>query len=213
VGVTRDIKVHALREEPRAYAYLAQAQQLANQPFMTASTLLVRTSIPPRTLLPSLERELRATAPEVPVFALGSLDDVLDELLMPQRIGAVLLGGFSVLAVLVAALGIFGVVAYGVSQRRREIGIRMALGAGSGAVLRLVLARDLVHVGAGIALGLALAAVATRITEGFLYGIRPTDLPTYVVTALLLLAASVLAAYLPARAATRTNPAITLQTD
>jgi len=213
VGIARDLKYHALREEPRPYVYLPLAQQLDAHPFLTEMTLLVRARVPPATLLPALLGELRATASDVPVYQAGILSDVLATLLMPQRVGATLLGLFSLLAMLLAALGVFGAVAYGVSQRVREIGIRMALGARSADVLRLVLGRSLRDVAIGVALGLGLAAAGARAAEGFLYGIAATDLPTYAATSAILLAVSLLAAYVPARAATRTNPAITLQSE
>jgi ABC-type antimicrobial peptide transport system permease subunit len=180
---------------------------------MTSSTMLVRSAVPPRALLPSLERELRAASPAVPISDTGTLDEVVANLLLPQRLGVWLLGGFSLLAVGVAALGIFGVVAYGVTQRRREIGIRMALGAGTPAVLRLVLGRNLGFVSLGIVAGLAGAALSMRIAESFLYGVPALDLPTYAVTAAVLLAAAMFAAYLPARGATKVSPTIALSED
>ena len=213
VGIASDLKYHALREEPRPYVYLPLAQQIDAHPFLTEMTLLVRTRVPPATLLPALSRELGATAPDVPVYEAGVLSDVVATLLMPQRAGAMLLGLFSLLAMLLAALGVFGAVAYGTSQRVREIGIRMALGARSADVFRLVLGGSLRDVALGVALGLGLAAAVARAAEGFLYGIGATDLPTYAATSATLLAVSALAAYLPARAATRTNPAITLKAE
>ncbi len=213
IGIAKDVRYHTLREEPRPYVYMPLAQQLESHPFMTAMTLVVNARVSPAGLLPALERELHAVAPDVPVFHAGDLSDVMATLLLPQRLGAMLLGMFSLLAMFLAALGVFGVVAYGVSQRVREIGVRMALGARSADIFRLVLGGSLRNVALGVALGVGLGAAVARAAEGFLYGIAGTDLPTYLATSAILLAVSALAAYLPARAAARTNPAITLKAE
>jgi hypothetical protein len=203
VGVAPDLKMHALREDPRPYLYLALAQQLPSHPFMTSLSLLVRGPASPASLVPTLMQAVQA----------GTFSEVLAELLLPQRFGVLLLGLFGALAVLLVSLGVFGVVAVGVSERVREIGIRMALGASSREVLGLVLGRNLLHVSVGIILGLAGAAALARFIESFLYGVRPLDAATFVVTPLILLVVAAVAAYLPARAATRTNPAITLRAE
>jgi ABC-type antimicrobial peptide transport system permease subunit len=136
---------------------------------------------------------------------------VVAHVLMPQRLGTLLLGLFGGLAILIASVGIFGAVAYGVSQRVREFGIRLALGASSTAVLRLALTRSLAHAAGGIALGLVMAVTCAKLARGFLYGVPPVDGLTYGATSLLLLVAAAIAAYLPARGATRIDPALTLR--
>jgi ABC-type antimicrobial peptide transport system permease subunit len=113
----------------------------------------------------------------------------------------------------IAAVGIFGAVSYSVNQRTREIGIRMALGASSAGVLRMVLGRSLLHVGCGIALGLAFAAPGALLMTSFLYGVPPIDLTTYAATSALLLVVALVATYLPARGGGRIDPARTLRED
>jgi ABC-type antimicrobial peptide transport system permease subunit len=125
---------------------------------------------------------------------------------LPQRIAAALLGACSVLALLLAAVGLYGVVAYAVSQRTREIGVRMALGAGRGAVLRLVLEGSMRLVVIGLAIGMALSLIAARAAESLLGGVSPADPVALLAAPLVLIGCALIASYLPARRAARIDP-------
>jgi predicted permease len=210
VGVVRDAKYHTLSEPPQSYVYRPLAQRrVAGQ---ASTTLIVRTDgSSTDEVLAALPRELRAVAPTVPVSGLGTFADRFDDLLMPQRFAAALLGFFSALALVIAAVGVYGVVAYAVSQRTREIGIRVALGAQPGSVVGLVLGRSLRDVVIGVLIGLALAVAATRAVVGLLYGVTPTDATTFIGTSLVLMVVAIMAALGPARRAARTDPANALR--
>src|SRR2546423_851713 len=140
-----------------------------------------------------------------------TLRDQLDLSLFPSRVAAWTLGGFGVLALLLAAIGIYGVVSYSVAQRTREIGVRMALGAMENDVLRLVLGEGLLVIAVGLALGLLLAVAATRVIAGFLYGVGATDPLTFVGVPLLLGFIALVASYIPARRATKVDPLVALR--
>jgi ABC-type antimicrobial peptide transport system permease subunit len=133
--------------------------------------------------------------------------------LMPQRIIATLIGTFGLVGLLLAAVGVYGVVAYLVVQRTREIGVRMALGARTGDVLRLVLQRGVVLTGIGLGLGLLLSLGLTRFVSGLLVGVSPTDPATFAGVVLLLASVALLASYLPARCATRVDPMVALRAE
>ena len=176
-------------------------------------TFLVRTEGDVEPVLGSLRTALRMASPEVPVVTLASYADQFDAVLAPQRIAASLLGFFGLLALAVASVGVYGVVAYSLSQRTREIGIRMALGARSASVLGMVMRENLRRVAVGVAIGIAISFAATRVIASLLYGVSATDPLTFITTALLLIAVAAIAALLPARRATRIDPLSALRVD
>jgi putative ABC transport system permease protein len=139
------------------------------------------------------------------------MEEVASEATSQPRFRAELVGGFAVLALVLAAVGIFGVLAYSVGQRAREFGIRVALGARSHDVLRLVLGGALKMTGTGVAIGLLAAALLTRLLDTLLFGVQPTDPTTFVGTAAVLTVSALLACALPAWRATRVDPAVTLR--
>jgi ABC-type antimicrobial peptide transport system permease subunit len=158
-----------------------------------------------------VRHEVQSLDQNLPVTELQTLSGVLAGSLFAARIGAVLLAVFGSLALLLAAIGLYGVMSYAVSRRTREIGIRMALGAATGNVLRLVLKEGMSLVGSGVAVGLIVAAAVTRLLASFLYGVSPLDAATFVAIPLLLALVAFLASYLPARRAAKVDPMIALR--
>jgi putative ABC transport system permease protein len=147
----------------------------------------------------------------LPVFNISSMNDVLDRSLATRRFSANLVGGFAGLAMLLASIGIYGLLAYMVGQRSQEIGIRMALGAGRGSVLKLFLQKGIVLAGLGIVIGMVVSASTASMMTSLLYGVRPHDPAVFLIVPLLLLVVAALASYLPARRATKVNPMTALR--
>jgi ABC-type antimicrobial peptide transport system permease subunit len=174
--------------------------------------LLARSAGDPRALLPSLAREARALDPELPL-EVNTMTEHLGLALLPQRIGAAVLGVFGVVAAMLAALGLYGVMSYVVSRRTAEIGIRMALGASARSVRMLVVRRALALTATGLALGLAGALAATRVLGAFLVDVSPTDPATLVAVAFLFTAVALLASWLPARRAAAVDPMRALRSE
>ncbi|MEP6573878.1 MAG: ABC transporter permease [Gemmatimonadota bacterium] len=204
VGVARNAVVERLDEQAQPFMYLA----LAQQPTALLNNLRVVawTQGDPELMLPAIERALRASGPDVPVGGLSTFGDQIADAVLPQRLGAALLGAFSLLALMIAAVGMYGVVTYLVGQRTREIGIRMALGAQPSAVLGMVVGHNMRRVVIGLCVGIALAVAGTRIVAGFLYGVSATDFSAFAAAAAILSVVSLIAALIPARRATLVNP-------
>jgi predicted permease len=211
VGVSRDTKNHELSEAPSPYVYMPLLQLSGNG--VGAPTLVVRVQADGFRSTRSIVDAARSANTAVPVFDVATMTQRLRSVLAPQLVGAGLLGAFGVLALIVAAIGIYGVVAYAVSQRTREIGIRMALGARSASVLGLVVRGNVAFVAVGIPIGIALGLMLARAMARFLYGIRPTDPLTVAVTSFTILVVGALAAFVPARRAVRIDPLIALRSD
>ena len=211
IGVARNAKYHSLAEAPMPHVYRLVDQQAGA--WSNPMTLLVRTDREVEPLLGEIRTALREVSPDVPLVALASYGDQFATVLAPQRIAAWLLGFFGVLALAVAAVGVSGVVAYALSQRTREIGIRMALGAPAGSVLRMILGENLRRVVIGVVLGLVLAAAASQAAAELLYGVSAVDPVTFIVTPLLLVAVALIAALLPARRATEVDPLVALRSE
>ncbi|HMO66778.1 MAG TPA: FtsX-like permease family protein, partial [Verrucomicrobiota bacterium] len=208
VGVVGSIHNRRLTEPPRPAFFFPLAQRPD-----PAMTLVVRTGLEPAGTVALLREAVKSLDANVPVFGVRTLAQQKDGSLALQRMAATLLGGFGVLALLLAALGIYGVLAYSVSRRTREIGVRMALGAQLGDVLRLVVGQGLGLAAVGMGIGLAGAFGATRLLRSFLHGVQPLD-PVTFAGVLVLLAAVVLAAcWLPGRRAARVDPLVALRTE
>ncbi|HXT64703.1 MAG TPA: ABC transporter permease [Pyrinomonadaceae bacterium] len=206
VGVARDGKYRSLGETPQPYIY-----QPVLQSYDPKMTLVVRTTGEPQSIVTSVRQQIGALDANLPTANVKTLREQVDLSLFPSRVAAWTLGGFGVLALLLAAIGIYGVVSYSVAQRTREIGLRRALGAKESDVLRLVLGEGSFVILIGLALGLLLAFAATRMIAGFLYGVAPTDPLTFVMVPLLLGLIAVVACYLPARRATKVDPMVALR--
>ncbi|MEO8504298.1 MAG: ADOP family duplicated permease [Acidobacteriota bacterium] len=212
IGVVRDARLHDLIGSTPPCLYDPLAQRLAVSG-LDPMTLMVRTAGDPQAVLPALDRVLRAAAPGAPVYHLGTFDDLYSALLAPQRFGGALLGVFGALGLILSAVGVFSVVSYAASRRTREVGIRAALGATPRAVVGLFVGESLRRVLIGVVSGIVVAAGLARLLRGFLYGIHPLDPLTYAVTAGVLVAAAALAAFLPARRASRREPWRALRED
>jgi ABC-type antimicrobial peptide transport system permease subunit len=173
--------------------------------------MALRTSLPATLLEPQIRREIHSIDPGLPVFNVSSMHDILDRSLASRRFSADLVGGFAGLAVLLASIGIYGLLAYLVGQRSHEIGIRLALGARRGDILRMFLRKGVALAGVGIVAGLVISASTASIMASLLYGVRPHDAAVFLLVPLLLLAVAALASYLPARRATNVNPIAALR--
>jgi predicted permease len=199
VGIAQNSKYNFLGEEAGPYMY----QPLSQQP-QPAVSLLVRSARPESTL-GAVRALVQSMEPQVPLTNVSTMETVLGQSLFLPRMGALLLAIFGGLALTLAAIGMYGVMAYVVGQRTREIGIRMALGASAGTVRQLVLRQGLTLTGIGLALGLALAAVAVRPLSALLFDVSAFDPVTFAVIPLLLAAVATMAILVPARRASRVN--------
>ena len=211
VGVAADAVYNSVRriDEPIEYAPLAQLD-FPTPPAVDAIISVRVSNGSPLVLVRSIAAALTSVSPELQ-FAFRPLSDQLDPSLTQERVMAMLSGVFAALALLLAGLGLYGVTAYAVVRRRAEIGIRMALGSTAAAVVRLVVSRISVLVLAGVAIGVAASAWASRLVASLLFGLSPHDLLTYVATVAALVAAAALAAGPPARRASRIDPAQVLR--
>jgi ABC-type antimicrobial peptide transport system permease subunit len=167
--------------------------------------------LPAKSLEPQIRREIQNIDPGLPVFNVSSMNDVLDRSLASRRFSAELVGGFAGVALLLASIGIYGLLAYMVGQRSREIGIRMALGAGRWDVLKMILGKGVVLASVGIVAGAIVSAATASMMENLLYGVHPHDPFVFLAVPLLLFAVAVLASYLPARRATKVDPIVALR--
>jgi predicted permease len=206
VGVAEDGKYFSLTE-PRKPAWWGPAEIW----YASNAALVARTNLNPALALHAIRDAARDLDPSLPLYSAGTLVDRLDLPLFPARMAASALAAFGVLALILAATGIYGVMAYAISRRTREIGIRMAIGASQGQVLAIVARRALLLIGSGTVVGLAVALAAGRFLERILYGIRPTDPLTLAMVLMIMLAVAALACWIPARRAIRINPVTALR--
>jgi macrolide transport system ATP-binding/permease protein len=206
VGVARNANYTALGEAPQPCVYLPLRQDFAD-----AVVLYVRTRDDPANVLASVQQEIRGIDPLLWVSDVRTMEKAVDQALFWARIGVGLLGVFGLLALGLASIGLYGVMAYSVNLRRREIGVRMALGARGRTLVALVLGQGLRLVAAGIGLGLFGALVVGRALSGLLYGVSPADPVSLAGAAVVLLAVAALACYVPARYASRVDPLVALR--
>jgi predicted permease len=208
VGITRDIKHHDLTETPLPHFDLPALQR----GYDSYTNVVIRTQGPAKDLIPAVRAELLEVDPALPVQDITAVSTDIDNTLAATRLASTLISIFGLVALVLASIGLYGVMAWMVSHRTREVGIRMALGARPGDVLKLVLKQGLVLTLAGVVIGLIAAVIATRLIDTQqLYGVSATDPFTFGVIALLLTAVSLLACYLPARRATKVDPLTALR--
>lgn len=206
VGIARDLKYAAIDAEPVPELFF----HYADTP-ISSITLVMRVAGDPIAAAPAIRKALSAIDPTQSFYSIKTLEDVLSDSIAPRRFNLLLLGTFAIVALVLAALGVYGVVAYAVSERTREIGIRMALGAARSNVVRLMVAQGMWSVVAGLVVGLFGAWAATRLMTGLLYGVQPHDAATFAVTTLTFGSIACLACVVPALKAARVDPASALR--
>jgi putative ABC transport system permease protein len=206
IGVIGDVKHYGLDSEPRAELFMPAWQQPLN-----GMALIVRTASDPKGFVDSIRREVLAVDAEQPIYDVSAMIDVVSRSVFLPRVSMLLLGAFAVSALLLAVVGIYGVVSYTVTQRTRELGVRMALGADAASTLRLVLGKSMLLVGLGTACGLAASVAVTRAIAGLLYDVSPLDPVVFAGVSLLLATAGFAATLIPARRATRVDPIVALR--
>jgi predicted permease len=206
IGLVADSKYRTWTESPRSVMYIPLSQN-----YLPQMTLLVRTSGNPVSLRAAVQNEVKALDSQLPLFNVKTMRQQINISVWPQEMGSGVLGAFGLLALLLAAVGIYGMMSFVVAQRTHEIGIRMALGATRRDVMKSVLAQALRLVLVGIALGLVGALALTRLISGLLFRIKPTDPVTFAAVCLVLAGVGLLASYLPARRATKVDPMMALR--
>jgi predicted permease len=208
VGVVANVKHYALDTDSRVALYTPHLQSGAG-----SLVVVVRTSTDPAGLTAAITREARAIDPNLPIFDVKTMEQWLSDSLARRRFAMLMLGLFAVVAMLLAAVGVYGVMSYTVAQRTREIGVRVALGAQTLDVLRLVVRQGMSLAGLGVGIGLLAAIGATRLMAGLLFGVRAADPITFVAIALILTLVALLACLLPARRATKVDPMVALRNE
>ncbi len=206
IGVARNTKHRSLLADTPLLVYLPELQVYDGR-----ATLAARTSVDPSSLIPAIRDEVAALDKDIALYAVKTMSEQIDSTLWQQRTAAGLIGIFGVLALALAAIGIYGVIAHWVVQRTREIGIRMALGASAADVMRMILRQGLVLTLTGVAVGLAGALALTRLMSSLLYGVSATDPMTFVLSSLVLVGVALGAGFVPARRATKVDPMIALR--
>jgi ABC-type transport system, involved in lipoprotein release, permease component len=205
VGIVGDMRHFGLDVDSKPEMYVSFAQSA----YFT-TIYAVRGNQDPRTLVPAIQREIQAIDPALPLANVRTFEDVISDSVAPRRLSVVLLGVFAGVAVLLASVGIYGVMSFLVVQRTHEIGVRMALGAQRSDVLKLVLVRSLKLISAGTIIGLIVAVMSTHTLRALLYSVSAFDAATFALVTILLGAIALAASYLPAIRATRADPMVVL---
>lgn len=211
IGIVKNHQPVDLAMPYQPAAFLPIAQMARKEFTLYAQTLMLRTSQDPQALISAVRQRLHELDPDQPIMRIATMDARIADSLKPRRFNTALMSLFAALALTLAVIGLYGVLAYTVVQRRHEIGIRLALGAQPGDIVALVMKQGLLLTLLGMALGLAGAVALTRLLERLLYGVSATDLLTFVSVAALLLAVAMLACWIPARRAAKVDPMIALR--
>lgn len=208
VGVARDARVASLSEPVEPFLFVPVSQS-----FSPELNLIVRSNADPAAVAEMIRSEVRALDPGLPRAEVTPLAVITSLALLPQRVAALVTGLLGAVGLLLAAVGLYGVIAYSMSQRGREVGVRMALGATAGNVVQMVLKESTRFVAAGLSIGIALALAATWMMKPFLFGVSATDATTYLAVSAVLAGVALLASYLPARRAAAADPVEVLRTE
>ncbi|MCG3160995.1 MAG: Macrolide export ATP-binding/permease protein MacB [Acidobacteria bacterium] len=206
IGVVGDVRYEGLDKEPRA-EYFRPFAQMPNGSII----FVARTNVDPMNLLPALKARVWEVNATQPIYATSVLSDSIDASLKSRRFSLWLLSSFALLALALAVVGIYGVMSYATLQRTHEIGVRMALGAASNDIIKLVLRQGMRLTMTGVGAGLLASFALTRLMSGLLYGVGATDPLTFVVVPLLLAGVALIACYVPARRATKVDPMVALR--
>jgi putative ABC transport system permease protein len=206
VGVVGDVKHESLATGSGLEVYLPYAQWTPS-----LMTVVVRTENDPRGIINATRKEVRLLDNELPVFDVKTLDQYVTQSVAQPRFSALLLSSFGVLSLFLTAIGLYGVIGYAMAQRTHEFGIRLALGAQKGDVLRMVLVEGIKLAVIGAAVGIAGALALTRVLSSLLYGVKPTDPLTFAAVSVILIGVALLACYIPARRATNVDPMVALR--
>jgi predicted permease len=209
VGVAADVKRLSLREAPPPEMYVPYTQKV--WPSLLTMDVVLRTTQDPTSVAASARQAIHSVDPDLPIANVKTLNDLVDDSVAQPRFAMLLLGAFGCLALLLAMIGMYGVISYNVARRTQEIGIRIALGAQRRNIFQMVLGHGLRLAAVGIAIGLAAAFGVTRVMTSFLYGVQATDPLTFTAVALLLVFVALLACYIPARRAMRVDPMVALR--
>ena len=201
VGVVRHVHNRTLEARSRVELYVPEDQVPFN-----GMTLAIRTSGNPMNLVPTIQREVASIDPDLPIYRVRTMNEVMGESLQRRRLALTLLAGFAGLALLLAAIGIYGVTSYGVAQRKTEIGVRMALGANRSQVLGLIMRSGMTTIAIGLILGVVLSLALTRLMSGLLFSVHASDPLALAGAAFVLVLAALVAIFIPARRATKVNP-------
>jgi len=201
VGVVRHVRNRTLEARSRVELYVPEDQVPFN-----GMSLAVRTSINPLSLVPTIQREVASIDPDLPIYRVRTMNEVMGESLQRRRLALTLLAGFAGLALLLAAIGIYGVTSYGVAQRKTEIGVRMALGANRSQVLGMIMRTGLTTIAIGLVVGVILSLALTRLMSGLLFSVHASDPLALAGAAFVLVLAALVAIFIPARRATKVNP-------
>jgi putative ABC transport system permease protein len=201
VGVVRHVRNRTLETRSRVELYVPE-----NQVPFNGMTLAIRTSGKPLSLVPTIQREVSAIDPDLPIYRVLTMNEVMGDSLQRRRLALTLLAGFAGLALLLAAIGIYGVTSYGVAQRKTEIGLRMALGANRSQVLGMIVRGGMTTIAIGLVFGVVLSLALTRLMSGLLFTVHASDPLAMAGAALALIVAALVAIFIPARRATKVNP-------
>ncbi|MEJ7617804.1 MAG: FtsX-like permease family protein [Pyrinomonadaceae bacterium] len=210
VGIVGDVRQDALSARPEPALYVPYTQ-VSDPGMLSGMTFVVRTTVPSAAFATAVQREIQAVNRDIPVTDMKTMREIVTASVADERFITLLLGTFALLAIVLASVGIYGVVTYMVAQRTHEIGIRMALGAQPRNVLKLVIGQGMMRAFVGVAIGNVCALWLTRMLSGMLYNVSPTDPLTFTCLSILLVALALVASYLPARRATRIDPVVALR--
>jgi putative ABC transport system permease protein len=206
VGIVADVHNQGLDREPRKQVYLPLRQSPT-----AGMAVVARTNQDPMQMANAIQRVIWDVDPGQPIYELSTMEQILARAVFLPRLSTTLLATFAIAALLLAALGIYGVLSYSVSQRTREIGLRMALGASGGNTIAMIVRNSVVMVAIGGAVGLVAALLLARSMEGILFGVEPFDLPSFALAVITLAFAGVMASLLPAIRTTRVDPVVALR--